>query len=133
MFNVNTVKKYLPLGTVCLLKEAKKKVMIIGFVAKGKDLGDKLFDYVGCVYPEGILTSNHNLLFNHNDIQEVYFIGFSNAEDKAFKQKLNEVVNGIGSKSVTNQTVNNNQMSNTANIVNDANVNSNNINGSNNI
>ena len=27
----NTLEKYLPIGTVCLLKDSKKRVMIIGF------------------------------------------------------------------------------------------------------
>lgn len=112
MFNINNVKKYLPLGTVCLLKKAKKKVMIIGFAAKGQAFRDKVFDYIGCIYPEGILNSQFNLLFNHTDIQDVYFIGYSNGEEKAFKRNLNAFINENTKTGNNNLQVNNNQNNN---------------------
>lgn len=88
-------EKYLPIGTVCLLDNATKKVMIIGFAAKGKESGDKMFDYVGCMYPEGMLSSEQNLLFNHNQIKEIYYMGYSNNEDKEFKNRLVDLVNKL--------------------------------------
>ena len=44
-------KEFLPIGSVCLLKDAKKKVMITGFCVKGNETGDRVFDYLGCIYP----------------------------------------------------------------------------------
>ena len=85
-------QKYLPIGTVVLLKNATKMVMITGFVTKGKETGDKVYDYIGCLYPEGVLSSDKNLLFDHNQIDKIYFLGYSNLEEKQFKDKLNEFV-----------------------------------------
>lgn len=83
--------KYLPLGTVVLLDNAKKKVSIIGFRCVGQnDKEKKEYDYAGCLYPEGVISSSQSLLFNHDQIKRVYSIGYSDEEDKEFKEKLNK-------------------------------------------
>ena len=74
-------EKYLPVGTVVLLKDAKKKIMITGFCVVG-DSQDRTFDYCGCIYPEGVLASDKNLLFNHNQIEDVYYMGYMTDEEK---------------------------------------------------
>ncbi|MBQ9072549.1 MAG: DUF4176 domain-containing protein [Bacilli bacterium] len=70
-------EKYLPIGSVVLLKNAKKQVMITGFLARSKEENSKVYDYMGCMYPEGILSSEFNLLFNHDQIENIYYIGYS--------------------------------------------------------
>lgn len=67
--------KYLPIGSVVLLKNAEKKLMIYG--CNQKDTGnDKIYDYIGCLYPEGNIDPKHTYVFNHDQIERVYFIGF---------------------------------------------------------
>lgn len=83
-------KKYLPLGSVVLMKDAKKRVMITGYMLKSSDSGDKIWDYVGCLYPEGMVTSSKHLLFNHSDISRIYAIGYSDDEQKRFIQMLDK-------------------------------------------
>ena len=50
-------EKYLPIGTVVLLKGAEKRVMITGFCATELKESDetKTWDYSGCIYPEGFI------------------------------------------------------------------------------
>lgn len=91
--------KYLPIGTVVLLKNAKKKIMITGFAVKGKETGDKIFDYIGCLYPEGTISSDKNLLFNHNQIDKIYHMGFVSEEEKEFKTKFNKLIRDLENKS----------------------------------
>ena len=86
-------EKYLPIGSLVLLKEAKKRVMIIGFMASANETGDKVFDYMGCMYPEGVLSSDQTLVFNHDQISEIYYMGYSDNEEKEFKEKLKELEN----------------------------------------
>lgn len=81
-------EKYLPIGTVCLLKNAKKRVMVTGFAAKGKETGDKMFDYIGCLYPEGVISSDKNLLFNHDQIDKIFYMGYVDDEQKELMNKL---------------------------------------------
>ena len=83
-------EKYLPLGSVVLMKNAKKRVMITGYMLKSPDSGDKIWDYVGCLYPEGMVTSSQHLLFNHDDIGRIYAIGYSDEEQKKFINLLSK-------------------------------------------
>lgn len=82
-------EKYLPLGSVVILKNGKKRIMITGFcVTAGED--KKIYDYTGCLYPEGYISSEKMLVFDHSDIQRIYCIGLSDDEEKQFKVKLKQ-------------------------------------------
>ena len=92
MNNENVFGKYLPLGTVVLLKDASKKVSIIGYKAYEQNDNEKEeYDYVGCLYPEGVISSDKNLLFNHNQIQKVCYIGYNDDEYKKVNEFLNKI------------------------------------------
>ena len=84
-------EKYLPIGTVVKLKGATKPLMIIGFCAQNSGTGD-LFDYSGCLYPEGLLSHEQIAAFNHDQISEILFEGFSNDEEKAFKEQMQQYI-----------------------------------------
>ena len=87
-------EKYLPIGTVVILKGATKRLMISGFCAIDNSNKDKIWDYSGCMYPEGFLTSDQICLFDHDQIEKIYHIGLSNdAEEKEFKKTLNTFMN----------------------------------------
>lgn len=85
-------EKYLPIGTVVLLKGATKRVMICGFCCRSESDNDKVFDYVGCLSPEGFISSDKNLLFNHDQIDKIISMGLVDDEEKEFKEKLNNVL-----------------------------------------
>ena len=82
--------KYLPLGSVVMLKGGDKRVMITGFSVMKND-GKNLFDYVGCIYPEGYMNADKMSLFNHNDIERIYCIGYSDDESKGFVGVLKDL------------------------------------------
>jgi len=83
------MKEYLPLGTVVLLKNGTKKIMIYGRKQIQASTGD-IFDYVACLYPEGNISAEYTFLFNEDQIDEVIFKGFSNEEEKQFLQVLDD-------------------------------------------
>ena len=85
-------EKFLPLGSVVLLKNATKRLMITGFYVKADEKDEKTYDYVGCLYPEGVISSKENCVFNHEQIDKIFFIGYSDDEEKRFKEKLNKAV-----------------------------------------
>ena len=58
---------YLPIGSVVLLKEASKKIMITGFASVSPDTGDKVYDYSGCVFPEGFVDYDEVFVFESVD------------------------------------------------------------------
>ena len=84
------MKELLPIGSVVLLKDATKKIMIIGYLPVTSD--NKTFDYTGVMWPEGLLTSDNSLLFNNEDITQVFFNGLHNEESKEFFKKINDVL-----------------------------------------
>ena len=84
-------EKFLPIGTVVLLKNATKKIMITGFYVKAEGQ-DHVFDYTGCIYPEGVISSTQNCVFNHNQIDKIYHIGMIDEEEKKFKEVLKKAI-----------------------------------------
>ena len=91
---MNDTSKLLPIGSVVLLNNGKKKVMITGFYIKTDEHPDKIFDYCGCLFPEGVLSSEQNLLFDHNQIEKLCYMGLKDEEEKEFKDKLGSFING---------------------------------------
>ena len=85
-------EKFLPIGTVVMLKGGSKRVMIAGFCAMPEEAEDKMYDYSGCIYPEGVLSSNQVCLFNHEQIEKVFCKGLIDEEEIEFKKKLEELV-----------------------------------------
>ena len=81
-------EKYLPLGTVVLLNGGTKRLMITGYCMKIKEKPGVVYDYSGCLYPEGTIKSDITSVFNHNQIQRIDFMGFSDVESKEFMTKL---------------------------------------------
>ena len=87
-------KKYLPIGSVVRLKDGNKRLMITGFLQyEDNEEGEKtIWDYCGCLYPEGVIASTDNYLFNHSQIEEINYLGLVNDEEKEFKEKLSQAL-----------------------------------------
>ena len=84
--------KYLPLGSVCLLNGGERYVVVIGYLGMSKENADTVYDYLGAVYPLGVISSDVSFMFNHDQIKQVVFRGFEDEEGRAFNEKLNTVV-----------------------------------------
>ena len=74
------MKDLLPIGSVVTLKEGKKKLMIIGRIQENEKT-KKLYDYAGCNWPEGYMDKDHCYVFNHEDIDCLYYIGLQDIEE----------------------------------------------------
>ncbi len=101
-------EKYLPVGTVVLLQDGKKRVMINGFCTMDANKPDKIYDYSGVLFPEGSLSSDQTLLFDHSQIVRVDHMGLEDQEEKEFKVKLAQVV-AAANESIAAQQAGNNQ------------------------
>ena len=77
----------LPIGSVVQLKQTDKAIMLCGRVV-GNTALNKVYDYVGCIYPEGVVDSSKLLFFNSEDIAECLFRGYENDEEKAFRSHV---------------------------------------------
>ncbi len=88
------MNEFLPLGSVVLLKTAKRYVVVIGYapVEEGKH---EVWDYLGCAYPIGVIGAKQNLLFNHDNIEKVVHRGFEDDEGKKFLDTLGQEMGKI--------------------------------------
>lgn len=86
--------KYLPLGTVVSINTNNSKIMIIGYYSVEYQNVVKIYDYVGCIYPEGLLLKNSLISFNHNDIKSVEALGYVDDSYKILNNNLNGQQNG---------------------------------------
>lgn len=80
------MKELFPLGTVVLLKEASKSLMIVGTTQMDEDGNE--FDYISVVFPEGYIDEETFFLFNHEDIESVLFVGCINVESQVYSQMM---------------------------------------------
>jgi len=80
----------LPIGSVVLLYGGEKKIMIYGRMQEEAST-KKMYDYTACLYPEGNISQDFTYLFNHSDIEEVIFRGYSDADDEVFLEYLSNL------------------------------------------
>lgn len=50
----------------------------------------QIYDYIGVPYPEGYISRELTYVFNHQDIDQIYFTGFVNEEEHEFLEVLNK-------------------------------------------
>lgn len=85
----------LPVGSIIRLAGGEKRLMIFG-VKQSDNKGDgKEYDYVAVLYPEGNLGAEYQYMFNHGDIEDVYFRGFDDVERQNFIKLLGEAYSKI--------------------------------------
>lgn len=66
----------LSIGTVVKLNGGNSNLMIIGY--SQQRYGDNnVYDYLGCLFPEGYVSSNMHFFFMKRDIEEVIFEPYS--------------------------------------------------------
>ncbi len=85
-------EKYLPIGSVVILKGAKKRIMVTGYAQIDMEKREQVFDYCGCLFPQGIISTDNTLLFNHKDIEKIFAIGYSDEEGEKFLKQLKETL-----------------------------------------
>ena len=45
------------------------------------------WDYLACLYPEGNINEEFMYLFNHDQIDKVYYLGYEDEEEKRFVEE----------------------------------------------
>lgn len=88
------MKELLPLGSVVLLKGAEKRLMICGRIQTNVAT-DEIYDYSACPYPEGLISSKEVIMFNNENIEKVYFMGFQDTEEFQFRKYVNENIDKL--------------------------------------
>ena len=79
------MKDLLPIGSVVTLKEGTKKLMIMGRLQQNMKT-KKIYDYAGCLWPEGYMDKEHCL----------FYIGLQDIEEFNFRFELDEMMKKMG-------------------------------------
>ena len=87
-------KDLLPIGSVVSVKGAKRNFLICGRVV-ARTGSDDVYDYVACLYPEGLINVDNLYFFNRDAIEECLHKGYESQEENDFRENvlgsLNEV------------------------------------------
>ena len=67
------ISDLLPIGSIVLLRDGEKRLMIIGVMQNDAGGTGNNYDYLGILYPEGHIGEGFQYLFNHEDIVEIIF------------------------------------------------------------
>ena len=62
--------------------------MIIGYLPVKED--GIIYDYSACTFPEGILDTNRMLMFNHDKIEKINYIGLEDDEYNDYNNMIKE-------------------------------------------
>lgn len=94
-------EKFLPIGTVVLLKGGKREIMITSYcimptgevydkTGKIENPEKKVFDYGACFYPEGMVVSDQIFAFNHDQIDRICYMGYETDKQKELSKMIND-------------------------------------------
>lgn len=91
------IEGLLPIGSVVLLAGGTQRIMITGYCQLRSDK-QKLYDYCGCMFPQGMLSADQNYLFNQEQIDRVDYLGYIDPESGAFLAKAEKSLAEIRAK-----------------------------------
>lgn len=82
------MNRVLPIGSVVLIENGTKPVMIFGYLQSALSDENEMVDYVGVPYPEGNINALMQFGFQMTDIREVLFEGYRTEEFKPYEEML---------------------------------------------
>ncbi|WP_252216969.1 DUF4176 domain-containing protein [Clostridium sp. CMCC3677] len=101
----------LPLGTVVLLKNSNRELVITGRMQRiASDSNEKIWDYSGCAYPKGIMSDDDSYAFNSDQIGKIYFKGYEDENEREYNKQLIDYRNKLkGIKTTNNDNLKSNE------------------------
>ena len=77
----------IPIGSIVSLYKNNTKLMIVGYLQKTKE-DDKVWDYAAVIYPNGFVSPNRMIVFDHIQVERTYYVGYMNLENIEFLKEL---------------------------------------------
>lgn len=76
------MEQLLPVGSIVRLKRLPEhRFMIMGYL---QEIEGKVYDYLGTVYPTGLLDDKSCFGFQTDEIEDLEFMGYLDEDGKAF-------------------------------------------------
>ena len=95
------MEELLPIGSIIKLGKTNYTVLICGYGGRGSS--NKVYDYIGIIYPYGFISKDNIISFNKEKITEVLFEGYKN---KKYEKVVSEMAKDIESAKKNNGEVN---------------------------
>lgn len=89
---IDMFERTLPIGSVVSLYGAEKRLMVLGYLKYLRGDDTRVYDYCGCTFPEGYLDSESTAVFNHEDIEHIYALGFQDEVQFEFRNRLLQIL-----------------------------------------
>ncbi len=90
-----------PLGSIVKLRDQEKTLMIIGYIPI--DIESKVsYDYLVCLYPEGVVESSNQIGINADQIEKVIYKAPKDEENTQVLKKLSDFYENKGKERLTN-------------------------------
>lgn len=89
------MSSFLPIGSVCTIKETNREVMIVGYNFM---INKKKYDYMVVLYPAGLLNNTDFFGMNEEQIKELLFRGYDTELYKKFIKNLKINLTEAGNK-----------------------------------
>lgn len=80
-------EELLPIGSVVYIKKINQALMVYGR-KQLQENNDVVWDYVACPYPQGFLSKDTNVFFQHHQIAQVIYKGFESEGELIMREKL---------------------------------------------
>jgi len=80
--------KYLPIGTIILLKDNISMYMIVGYFNEKKDNAN---DYICVPFPYGLMAVDVLKNCKHDDIDSILFFGYKNDKYIEMNEKMKRI------------------------------------------
>lgn len=88
-------RQFLPIGSVVGLKDSDAFVMIAGYMPTGPARPGYVWDYSGFKFPLGYVNDNEIYCFDQDQIEQVFALGYQDAEQFAFSRYMEETAENI--------------------------------------
>ncbi len=77
----------LPLGSVVKLTGVDPFIMVSGRIVCAQD-EEKIYDYVGVVYPQGVGGEDELIFFDREAIEDLMFIGYQDEYELMYRSEV---------------------------------------------
>lgn len=84
----------LPVGTVLSVKGNENLLMIIGLIVTNEKT-NMIYEYAACKYPFGVIGESEYVMFNNENIEEIFHRGLESENHEKFVE-ISKVVNHYG-------------------------------------
>lgn len=80
--------RLLPIGSIIKLGDTDYDILICGYGGKGTN--NRVYDYIGVIYPYGFISKNRILTFDKNKVTKVVYEGHKNKKYEEIVDQMQE-------------------------------------------